>query len=97
MLLARSLLFYAGLVLSTIIAVPVLLIIYPLPFRLRYFAVTRWTVFNLWWLRITCNLKHNLSGKENIPEANKTDADPEQYAMKRQIENYLPTKQPKNP
>ena len=68
MLLARSLLFYAGLVLSTIIAVPVLLIIYPLPFRLRYFAVTRWTVFNLWWLKITCNLKHTLSGIENIPE-----------------------------
>lgn len=68
MLLARSLLFYAGLVLSTIIAVPVLLIIYPLPFRLRYFAVTRWTVFNLWWLKITCNLKYTLSGTENIPE-----------------------------
>ena len=68
MLLARSLLFYAGLVLSTIIAAPILLIIYPLPFRLRYFAVTRWTVFNLWWLRVTCNLKYNLSGRENIPE-----------------------------
>jgi len=67
MLLARSILFYTGLVLSTLIAVPVLLIIYPLPFQLRYFAVTRWTVFNLWWLQVTCNLKHTVSGTENIP------------------------------
>ena len=67
MLLARSLLFYTGLALSTIIAAPILLIIYPLPFKLRYFAVTRWTLFNLWWLKITCNLEHRLSGMENIP------------------------------
>lgn len=67
MLLTRSLLFYTGLALSTIIAVPILLIIYPLPFKMRYFAVTRWTLFNLWWLKVTCNLKHTLSGTENIP------------------------------
>jgi 1-acyl-sn-glycerol-3-phosphate acyltransferase len=67
MLLVRSLLFYTGLALSTILAVPILLIIYPLPFKLRYWAVTRWTLFNLWWLKITCNLKHVLTGIENIP------------------------------
>jgi 1-acyl-sn-glycerol-3-phosphate acyltransferase len=68
MLLIRSLLFNAGLVVSTIITVPVCLLVYPLPFKLRYFIVTRWTLFNLWWLKITCGLKHTVSGLENIPE-----------------------------
>lgn len=68
MLWIRSLLFNAGLVVSTIITVPVCLLVYPLPFKLRYFIVTRWTVFNLWWLKITCGLKHTVSGLENIPE-----------------------------
>lgn len=68
MLLFRSLLFYTGLIISTIITAPVCLLIYPIPFKLRYFIVTRWTVFNLWWLKITCNLKHTITGIENIPE-----------------------------
>ena len=68
MLLLRSLLFYLGLSLSTIITTPVCLLIYPLPFKLRYFIVTRWTVFNLWWLKITCDLKYVVSGQENIPD-----------------------------
>ncbi|HKK16335.1 MAG TPA: lysophospholipid acyltransferase family protein [Gammaproteobacteria bacterium] len=63
----RSLLFYLGLALSTIITVPFCLIIYPLPFKQRYFLCTRWTVFNLWWLRVTCNLGYEIDGLENIP------------------------------
>ena len=68
MLLLRSLLFYVGLGISTIIAAPVCLLIYPLPFKLRYSIITRWTVFNLWWLKVTCKLKHRVSGLENIPQ-----------------------------
>lgn len=68
MLLLRSLLFYLGLGISTIIATPVCLLIYPLPFKLRFAIVTRWTVFNLWWLQATCGLKHKVTGLENIPQ-----------------------------
>jgi len=66
-MLLRSLLFYIGLISSTILIVPFCLLIYPLPFAMRYYFVTRWTVFNLWWLKITCDLKHNIEGLENIP------------------------------
>jgi len=66
-MLLRSLLFYAGLISSTILIVPICLLIYPLPFTQRYYVVTRWTVFNLWWLKITCNLKHTVVGLDNIP------------------------------
>ena len=68
MLLLRSLLFYLGLSITTIITSPVCVLIYPLPFKLRYYFVTRWTLFNLWWLKITCGLKHTITGLENIPK-----------------------------
>jgi len=47
--------------------VPFSLLIFPLPFAKRYYFVTRWTAFNLWWLKITCNLNHSIDGLENIP------------------------------
>ena len=66
-MLLRSLVFYMGLISSTIFIVPFSLLIFPLPFAKRYYFVTRWTAFNLWWLRITCNLNHSIDGLENIP------------------------------
>lgn len=66
-MLLRSLLFSVGLFSSTILFVPFCLLIYPLPFAKRFHFITRCTVFNLWWLKITCNLKHSITGLENIP------------------------------
>ena len=66
-MLLRSLLFYMGLISSTMFIVPFCLLISPLPFPKRYYFVTRWTAFNLWWLKITCDLKHSIEGLENIP------------------------------
>ena len=67
-MLFRSLLFYAGLALSTALFAPFCVLIYPLPFKQRYYFVTRWTCFNLWWLKITCNLRHEVTGLEHIPD-----------------------------
>ena len=67
MLLIRSLCFYAGQAASTLLFVPVCLIIFPLRFKTRYYLVTRWTVFNLWWLRFCCGLDYRVTGLENIP------------------------------
>lgn len=69
MLLCRSLLFYLGLVLATLIFSPLSIIIFPLPFRLRFFIISRWSVFNLWWLNVTCGITHIINGKENIPDS----------------------------
>ena len=66
-MLLRSLLFYMGLISSTMFIAPFCLLIFPLPFAKRYYFVTRWTAFNLWWLKITCNLNHSIDGLENIP------------------------------
>ncbi len=55
-----------GLITSTMFIVPFNLLIFPLPFAKRYYFATRWTAFNLWWLKITCNLNHSIEGLENI-------------------------------
>lgn len=67
MQLVRAWLFYIGLGLSTLIMAPVCILIYPLPFRMRFYVATRWTAFNLWWLRVTCSLDYRVHGRENIP------------------------------
>lgn len=68
MLFLRSLLFYIGQVISILIFSPLGVIIFPLKFETRYYLITRWTVFNLWWLKICCNIRYKVEGKENIPD-----------------------------
>ncbi len=68
MVLLRSLLFYCGLSLSTLIYVPLGILIYPLPLSLRFRVISKWAVFNLFWLRICCGLDHKIEGLENIPD-----------------------------
>ena len=68
MLLLRSIFFYCGLTLSTFIFVPLGILIYPLPLALRFRIISKWAVFNLYWLRLCCNLSHEIKGLENIPK-----------------------------
>ncbi len=69
MLFCRALLFYLGMTIATLFVSPVSILIYPLPFKLRYTFVSQWAVFNIWWLKITCGLTHKIEGLENIPES----------------------------
>ncbi len=68
MLLIRSLLFYVGQITSTLLFAPLGIIIFPLSFNTRYYIVTRWTTFNLWWLKICCNIDYKIRGLDNIPD-----------------------------
>ena len=67
MLILRSLLFYIGQIISTILIAPISIIAFPLDFKKRYYLITRWAVFNLWWLKICCNVTYEIKGKDNIP------------------------------
>lgn len=67
MLYLRSFLYWLGLLASTLLMVVVLLLVWPLPFRLRQRISIAWPVFNLWWLRLTCGLHHEVHGREHIP------------------------------
>ena len=68
MLILRSLLFYIGQIISTILIAPIGVIAFPLDFKKRYYLITRWAVFNLWWLKLCCNVRYEIVGIDNIPE-----------------------------
>ena len=41
---------------------------FPLPPITRYRIISGWARFMLWWLRVTCGIRHRVIGTENIPE-----------------------------
>lgn len=68
MFFIRSLFFYTGQILSTLFFAPLGIIIFPLKFETRYFLISRWAAFNLFWLRICCGVKYKVEGLDNIPD-----------------------------
>ena len=68
MIFLRSLLFYIGLSLATFIFVPLSILLIPLSFPTRFNIISRWAVFNLWWLEITCGVSYEVEGHENVPD-----------------------------
>ena len=66
-LYVRSLCFSAGMIISTLVIGPLVLLAIVLPFEYRYGLTKLWTRFNIWWLKFTCNIHYNIQGKDNIP------------------------------
>ena len=67
-LIARSVLYAAGQgLLSVIFSIAAVLALL-LPYRLRYALVSRWSLWNLWWLEFACGLNHRIVGMENAPQ-----------------------------
>ena len=63
MLFLRAALFYLGMALITIIYLPITQLLWPFPIATRFRIVSKWSVFNLWWLKITCNLDYEVEGR----------------------------------
>jgi len=69
MYLLRGLLFNFGYALSVVFYGGIITpIVWFMPFRKRCAVLYTWMVFMAWWLRITCNIRYTLEGKENIPD-----------------------------
>lgn len=69
MTLIRSLLFFFFLVLSVIlIALPLSIVGWILPYRMRCLVANFWGGVNMWLLRIICGLKYEIHGLENLPK-----------------------------
>jgi 1-acyl-sn-glycerol-3-phosphate acyltransferase len=66
-LLLRSLAFWIVFPLSIVIYATLLLITFPISLHARWTLIHSWVVFILWWLKVTCNLTHEVQGMENIP------------------------------
>jgi 1-acyl-sn-glycerol-3-phosphate acyltransferase len=66
-LFLRSLLYFLGSLIVSIILVAIALILFFLPFKFRYAILSKWSMFCLWWLAFTLDIKLQVIGKENIP------------------------------
>jgi 1-acyl-sn-glycerol-3-phosphate acyltransferase len=66
----RATLFYAGYALLTIVWGTLgTLVGWLLPYRARFlFIVGCWTRLCLWWLRVTCGIRHEIHGLEGLPD-----------------------------
>lgn len=69
MTMLRSVLFYLGYSVATIIWGSLSVLVgWLLPYRLRFqFIIGAWTRVCLFWLRVTCGIRHEIEGKEHIP------------------------------
>jgi 1-acyl-sn-glycerol-3-phosphate acyltransferase len=67
MLTLRSLLFFLGQVVTAPIFTFVALLSLPFNPITRNNLISGWARSMIWWLRITCNIRHEIIGLENIP------------------------------
>ncbi len=65
---ARSLIFSAGMILSTLIVALALLLCAPLPFTLRSHVARIYASYVVGSLKILCGVDYQIKGRENIPE-----------------------------
>lgn len=68
MLLLRSLVFVFFHVITAIVFSLLGVLLWPLPFKWRYRAVSRWAVLNLWLLEKICGVRYEVEGRENISD-----------------------------
>ncbi len=65
-LYVRSLLFWAGFATFTVFFALLLFLSFPLPFNRRFGITRAWSGTTIAWLRLTCNLRYEVAGLENV-------------------------------
>ena len=65
-LFLRSLLFWAGFIVFTVLFALLLFVSFPLPFNQRFHVTRGWSRLTIAWLAATCNLRYEVKGTENI-------------------------------
>ncbi len=68
MLWLRSTLFFIIYSISAVLFSCLGVLLWPLPFKLRYRIISRWAVWNIWLLKIICGIKLEVEGRELIPD-----------------------------
>lgn len=68
MLWIRSVLFLIGMLIATPIFSILVILLFSLPNVTRSRIASGWAYFVIWWLRVTCRLKHEVRGQENMPD-----------------------------
>lgn len=68
MLFLRSTLFFLGQVVTAPVFTLVAFLALPLNPVTRNVLISGWARSMIWWLRITCNIRHEVTGLENLPK-----------------------------
>ncbi len=63
----RSLAFWVVFPISLVLFAILLMLAAPFSLKTRWALLQIWVQFILWWLRVSCNLTHEIQGAENIP------------------------------
>ena len=63
----RAAVFYAGLIVVSLLFGILELFIVLLPRQPGYWLLSRWNVFALWWLRRCCRIDYRIIGREHLP------------------------------
>lgn len=69
MLLVRSSLFFLGQVMTAPIFTLIALLALPLNPVTRNVLISGWARSMIWWLRLTCGIRHEVTGLDNLPES----------------------------
>ena len=64
----RSFLFSTGMIVSALFFAPLAVLIFATPHRFRYWFITMYPALNIWWLKVTCGIRYQVEGAENIPD-----------------------------
>lgn len=64
----RSLVFFAGMLVTAVIYTPFALAVSPLPAVLRSRLIGGWAKMIVAWLRLTCGLSYRVAGLEHLPD-----------------------------
>jgi 1-acyl-sn-glycerol-3-phosphate acyltransferase len=68
MLLLRSLLFHAVMVISILVYAPLVMLLFWLPYRTRYRFATLWGYFIIAAAHLLCGIRYRVEGRENLPD-----------------------------
>lgn len=68
MRLIRSALFLLGMTLSTCLWVIPCIVARLFPYHICFAIVSSWCTFNVYWAKITCGIRYEITGLENIPD-----------------------------
>lgn len=69
MLFLRSLLFFLGQAITAPIFTLIAFLALPLDPVTRNILISGWARSMLWWLRVTCNIQHEITGINNLPDS----------------------------
>ncbi|NOZ53959.1 MAG: 1-acyl-sn-glycerol-3-phosphate acyltransferase [Gammaproteobacteria bacterium] len=67
MLYIRSVLYTVVMIATVPLFVIPGMLLFPFPYKIRYGFFSRWAYLVIWLLKVICNLRHEVQGKENIP------------------------------